>query len=1120
MKVAELLVSRGLLTPQKVVALSARTAGRAPGPSGSVMLDLAVELNVVPRPAAIALLGQARALVSSGPPSAPPSLAPPPPAQPAGDDEATMVGMSYTPGPAPGPSSSPGQTFAPGMSAAAPMAAPGADATLAPAPGARRPLQRPPSTAAPAVTLAGPVPTAPTPAPKGGDGTWMTWGASPAGGATAAELSALFGAPAAPAPNDDATRATGPGDTLMSTSALAPASGAGRYEVVSSSVVGQRRLLDRRLQRTLDLVTGASAKDLAVTRHARILAQLEHPAIPRLHDLLVWDGRTSFTTDVVEGETFEEVRGLNQAAALRVFLDVAAAVAHAHKRGLAHGSLGPWAVTVGEFGRTWVTGWEVARALPDAPESAVRAAMDEEAAAPPPEGRRRAPELARAPHVAPTERSDVFGLGLVLERALTFGASSGLRAVVDKALAKEPRARYEDAASLAEDVRRALDGRAVGALRETPLHTLRRLAGHHPVAAGIVAGAALVVAAGSTLALQRTRREYARVVAEEQRASEARVRAEADEKAAGEALAAARAREALGDLRLDLERTLGSGAAGPRLERAQALLERLQRDAKAVGDVDTTLAAARVTQARADDDLRGAAPDPARALKGYARLDALLAPRVERAAVGQGGADAFGELRLARGQLADARLGRFLAARRLPGPAGRQAEEAALEAMAAFDGTKELARLERAVRALEVEAEAGAVLRPLPRALSKDEERIKPVLADVEAFVAARYDLAYAHELLGRLAVALSGPGLHRWQKVQRFDGEHQVEYGALFSRAFAEFFRAHYLDPTEPMPRVGYLQEWNAKFALHFPWRWIGGWALGNAIRTAKGTPRPAALLAVAGKLTAFGRAPSLAALVEPYLRRTDLSDDERGALELHRARALLASGVAIAPDEVAALRPPPELAADHRLLHGWALLASGATQQGLETVFSSLQTGVPLSGLSDFQDALCDPRIDPRALGPLLDPAIPPPGTNDASPIAHCLLLARVMARGRLGLPDATGDVPRLRQFDERVKGGTRASAQLELAVAMAGSQLDPVHPGSHLQALWICALVNLYVGSTESVVEEARDLIVARLRRLGAADAARQFQELDPVGELNVRRAWVPEEAYPWRAAGRAR
>ncbi|MBX3465550.1 MAG: hypothetical protein KF878_01460 [Planctomycetes bacterium] len=408
-RVAELLVARGLVAAPALEALRARAAARAPGPSGSALLDLAVELNLVARPVAIAVLEQIRA-----------GAAP----------DVTAWSQAGPAGPPPGQTQA-GQTFA-GQSQAGQSQAGQSQAGRIQA----GQTQAGPRPAGP--PQAGPRPTGPPQTGRGSsedargpaDSSSTRWSETRAGPAELPDDTTRWEAGA-----DDRTLQTpthaegalGPAALAAAAAAAAaamPRPGAqgeppeARYDVIDGPA-GELRVLDRRLQRHVLLVVAGEEPDdgRRLGRHARILAQLDHPAIPRVHDALRWEGRPAFTTDFVEGQTFGAAKDVEEPALLRAFLDVAAAVAHAHERGIVHGALGPARVVLGTYGRAWVTGWELARALAGAPPQAVRAAADVDVVRLPRERGARAPELLEGG--APGPAADVWG-----PSARVLGASS------------------------------------------------------------------------------------------------------------------------------------------------------------------------------------------------------------------------------------------------------------------------------------------------------------------------------------------------------------------------------------------------------------------------------------------------------------------------------------------------------------------------------------------------------------------------------------------------------------------------------------------------------------------------------------------------------------------------
>ncbi len=251
-------------------------------------------------------------------------------------------------------------------------------------------------------------------------------------------------------------------------------------------------------------------------REQRILARLQHPHIAQLLDAGFSPSGTPFLAlefvagvDVV---THCERYGLAMRERLALFVDVVAAVEHAHRSLTVHRDLKPSNVLVSADGCVKLVDFGIAKLLNGEGEPTRT------------EARRLTRSYAAPEQLAgdiATTAIDVYALGVLLaellsgerprradegddaptlnDEALRRKLGVDLHAIVHEATRSDPLRRYASAAALREDIERYLDGRPLHARADTLLYRAVTLAKRHVWAVSIGAVIAIMLA-GATLA--------------------------------------------------------------------------------------------------------------------------------------------------------------------------------------------------------------------------------------------------------------------------------------------------------------------------------------------------------------------------------------------------------------------------------------------------------------------------------------------------------------------------------------------------------------------------------------------------------------------------------------------
>src|SRR5262249_6099574 len=278
-------------------------------------------------------------------------------------------------------------------------------------------------------------------------------------------------------------------------------------------------------------------------REGNILARLAHPNIAHLIDAGVSShGQPYLILEYVEGRTIEKYcneHALDIEARIRLFLEVLAAVAHAHANLTVHPDIKPSNVLVTFDGHVKLLDFGIAKLLEDDAAAADQITLQGE----------RALTLAfAAPEQvtgnAITTATDVYALGVLLHLLLTgkHPAQSSLHspeelakaivesespriskvveppdklrrafrgdleAIVGKALSKNPAERYPSVTALAEDLRRYVGHYPISARPNTVAYRTKNFVRRNRLAVALASAAIIAAGAGLVGTIIQARR--------------------------------------------------------------------------------------------------------------------------------------------------------------------------------------------------------------------------------------------------------------------------------------------------------------------------------------------------------------------------------------------------------------------------------------------------------------------------------------------------------------------------------------------------------------------------------------------------------------------------------------
>lgn len=311
------------------------------------------------------------------------------------------------------------------------------------------------------------------------------------------------------------------------------------------------------------------ATEASLLQEASLCAQLEHPSIIPLYDVGRWEDSKEpfFVMKLIEADgtnqkavnlkkAIENAGGLDaRLALLPQIISVVDAIAYAHSKGIIHRDLKPENILLGHFGEAIVIDWGLAKEIKQS--KTVKAQLQNEL----PHRQEEVissttrndevkgtawympPEQARGNWEQVDERADVYALGAILYHLLSGkrpynehkdqskaleivqkkppvpmiqiepGIPQDLVALVEKAMHREPDARYSSAADLAKELRNFQTGQLISARKYSLTERIFRFVKRHSAAViiSVVSLVALLVLLVFLLfALERAEREQRR----------------------------------------------------------------------------------------------------------------------------------------------------------------------------------------------------------------------------------------------------------------------------------------------------------------------------------------------------------------------------------------------------------------------------------------------------------------------------------------------------------------------------------------------------------------------------------------------------------------------------------
>jgi len=254
--------------------------------------------------------------------------------------------------------------------------------------------------------------------------------------------------------------------------------------------------LDTKLNRTValkllpPLLTVNEINRKRFQREAQLASALDHPNICTIHDLIEFDGLHFIVMQFVAGRNIRELVGghpLDLISAVKIAIQVCDALGAAHAQGIIHRDIKAQNVIVTDNGKAKILDFGLAKLTQESPDGRDQTELTVQGS---PYGTPTyaAPEQSRGEHV--DNRADIFSTGILLYEMLTgtwaFHGKTAvdvrhavlyetpkpiaqlrgeqipdkLQAIIDRALAKDPRDRFQNILEMRDEL--------IAVLRESP----------------------------------------------------------------------------------------------------------------------------------------------------------------------------------------------------------------------------------------------------------------------------------------------------------------------------------------------------------------------------------------------------------------------------------------------------------------------------------------------------------------------------------------------------------------------------------------------------------------------------------------------------------------------------